>query len=282
MTIHNSVHRHVDNVGDRRSTAVEDGVDNSAPQTPAERRGRLPGPPVKHCGPLPLLAVGLLAAIGSFAVQEWWQAAGALVVQAICLPFVIGDGKALARRLLPVAVAAVSVAWSTVLASDSPEPLWTALTAALRMLVLVLPGLVLLSWVDPTETGDHLAQRLRFPARVAVAVVVALGRLDALTDSYRRIVDARRMRGLGPTRSPASRVRWAASTAFGLLVDAVRSSGRIATAMDARGFDGAGDRTWAAPAPWRRCDTVALVVGTVVAATPLLLRVGGAFLTPGT
>jgi energy-coupling factor transport system permease protein len=280
--VHSSVHRCVDNPGGTRSEGVDEPVDDTRPPTAAERRGRVPGPVVRHCGPLPLLTVGLLAAVGSFAVQEWWQAAGALVAQAICLPLVVRDARALGRRLLPVALAAASVAWSTVLASDSPDPLWTALTATLRMLVLVVPGVVLLAWIDPEEAGDHLAQRVHVPARVAVAVVVALGRLDALAESYRRIADARHVRGLGPGRSVRSRVRWAASTAFGLLVDAVRSSGRTATAMDARGFDGAAARTWALPAPWRRCDTVALTVGTLVAALPLLLRLGGAFLTSGT
>ncbi|GAB3463085.1 energy-coupling factor transporter transmembrane component T family protein [Kineococcus endophyticus] len=256
-------------------------VETTVPPTAAERRSAGPGPVVRHCGPLPLLAVGVLCAVGAFAVQEWWQAAGALVVQALCLPLVVGDVRAALRRLLPLGIAALSVGWSTVLAGDSPEPLWTALTAALRLLVLVLPGALLLGWLDAAEAGDHLAQRLRVPGRVVVAVVVALGRLDALADSWDQIAAARRVRGLGPGRGPVGRVRWAASTSFGLLVDAVRGAGRVSLAMDARGFAGerAGRRSWALPAPWRRADTVLLLVGTAVAAVPLLLRLGGAFLT---
>ncbi|WP_380172828.1 energy-coupling factor transporter transmembrane component T family protein [Kineococcus sp. DHX-1] len=256
----------------------------TVPPTAAERRSAGPGPVVRHCGPLSLLAVGVLCAVGAFAVQEWWQAAGALVVQALCLPLVVGDVRAALRRLLPLGIAALSVGWSTVLAGDSPEPLWTALTAALRLLVLVLPGGLLLGWLDAAEAGDHLAQRLRVPGRVVVAVVVALGRLDALADSWDQIAAARRVRGLGPGRGPVGRVRWAASTSFGLLVDAVRGAGRVSLAMDARGFAGerAGRRSWALPAPWRRADTVLLLVGTAVAAVPLLLRLGGAFLTATT
>ncbi|WP_432564903.1 energy-coupling factor transporter transmembrane component T family protein [Kineococcus sp. SYSU DK003] len=260
------------------------GVDETVPPTAAQRRGAGPGPAVRHCGPLPVLAVSLLCAVGALAVQEWWHAAGALAVQALCLPLVVGGPRTLLRRLLPVGIAAVSVGWSTVLAGDSPEPLWTALTATLRLLVLVLPGVVLFGWIDPAETGDHLAQRLRVPARVVVAVVAAIGRLDSLTDSWDQIAAARRVRGFGPGRWPASRVRWAASTAFGLLVDAVRRAGRVSVAMDARGFadESATRRTWALPAPWRRADTVLLVVGTGVAAVPLLLRLTGAFLTSTT
>lgn len=243
-------------------------------KTAAQLRSAGPGPLVRHCGPLSCLAVGLLCAVGAFAVQEWWQAAGALVLQLIFLPFVVGDVRSLLRRLLPLTIAAVSVGWSTVLAGDSADPLWTAVGAALRLIVLVLPGVLLLGWVDPAEAGDHLAQRLRVPGRVVVAVVVALGQLDSLAASWDQIAAARRVRGFGPGRGPVARVRWASSTAFGLLVDAVRRSGRISTALDARGFaaDATTRRTWALPAPWRRSDSILLGVGTVVAATPSLLR----------
>ncbi|NYD23084.1 CbiQ family ECF transporter T component [Kineococcus aurantiacus] len=253
------------------------GMDDGVPPTAAERRSAGPGPVVRHCGPLPLLAVGLLCALGAFAVQEWWQAAGALLVQLLCVPLVVGDVRAAARRLLPLGLAALSVGWSTILGGDSPEPLWTALTATLRLLVLVLPGSLLLGWLDPAEAGDHLAQRLRVPGRVVVAAVVALGRLDTLADSWEQVAAARRVRGSGPGRGPLSRVRWSASTAFGLLVDAVRRAGRVSVAMDARGFAAqtAGRRSWALPAPWRRADTVLLLTGTAVAAVPLLLRLVG-------
>lgn len=269
-SFHTSVHKRVDRARSTTSTAV----DTAVGETAAQRRSAGPGPLVRHCGPLSCLAVGLLCALGAFAVQEWWQAAGALALQLLCLPLVVADGRALLRRVLPLALAAASVGWSTVLAGDSADPLWTAVTAALRLVVLVLPGVLLLGWVEPAEAGDHLAQRLRLPGRVAVAVVVALGQLDALADSWDQIAAARRIRGFGPGRGPLARVRWAASTAFGLLVDAVRRSGRISTALDARGFaaEAAVRRSWALPAPWRRSDTVLLVVGAFVAATPSLLR----------
>lgn len=268
--IHKAVHTAVDDVVGNGPGVVDDGV----PPTAAQRRGAGPGPVVRHCGPLPLLAVGVLCAVGAFAVERWWQAAGALAVQLLCLPLVVPGVRALVRRSLPLLIAAVSVGWSTIVAGDAPDPLWTALTASLRLLVLVLPGAVLLGWIDPAEAGDHLAQRLRLPGRVVVAAVVALGQLGTLAAAWEQIAAARRVRGSGPGAGPVSRVRWSASTAFGLLVDAVRRAGRTAVAMDARGFDsdGAVRRSWALPAPWRRADTVLLLVGAVVAAVPLLLR----------
>ncbi len=272
--VHTPVHSAVHSGVDEPVGTAPGGVDDAVPPTAAERRGAGPGPLVRHCGPLSLLVVGVLCAVGAFAVQEWWQAAGALAVQLLCLPLVAAGVRPLLRRLVPTGLAALSVGWSTVLAGDAADPLWTALTAALRLVVLVLPGLVLLSWVDPAEAGDHLAQRWRVPARVVVSAVVALGRLDALADSWDQIAAARRVRGLGPGRGPVSRARWAGSTAFGLLVDAVRRAGRVSVAMDARGFaaESAGRRSWALPAPWRRADTVLVVAGTAVAAVPALLR----------
>ncbi|WP_166614532.1 CbiQ family ECF transporter T component [Kineococcus vitellinus] len=272
-----AVEKPVDGAGEA-GAAVDGPVDAGVPPTPAQLRSAAPGPPVRSCGPLSLLAVSLLCALGALAVDDWQQAAVALLVQLLCLPLVVGRGASPGRRLVPLAVAALSVGWSTVLAGDSDEPLRTAATAALRLVVLVLPGVLLLGWLDPGEAGDHLAQRLRLPGRVVVAAVAALGQLATLAQVWDQVAAARRVRGLGAGRSPLSRARWAASTAFGLLVDAVRRAGRTAVAMDARGFAAAGvdaPRSWALPAPWRRADSVLLAAGALVAAVPLLVRLLG-------
>ncbi|WP_337061949.1 energy-coupling factor transporter transmembrane component T [Kineococcus sp. G2] len=242
------------------------------PATPAQRRGAGPGPLVRHCGPLSLLVVSLLAVPASFAATTWVAGAAGLAAQVLCLPLVVDRWRALPARLLPGAVGALSVGWSAWLLGEpgQGDPLLAALTAALRLAVLVLPGAVLLAWVDPAEAGDHLAQRARLPGRVVVAVVAALGQLSALADAWEQLAASRRARGLGPGRGPLSRGRWLASTAFGLLVDAVRRAGRVSVAMDARGAAPDGPaRTWALPAPWRRADSVCVLVGVLVLAVPL-------------
>ena len=48
---------------------------------------------------------------------------------------------------------------------------------------------------------------------------------------------ARRARGVDAGRNPVARLRLFASTAFALLVGAIRRGTRLAVAMDARGFD---------------------------------------------
>ncbi|WP_432495813.1 CbiQ family ECF transporter T component [Kineococcus gypseus] len=248
------------------------------PPTPAQRRSAGPGPLVRHVGPLPLLALSLLAVPASFAVTGWAAGAAGLAAQLLCLPLVVERWRALPRRLLPGAVGALSVGWSAWLLGEpgGGDPLTAALTAALRLAVLVLPGALLLAWLEPGEAGDHLAQRLHLPGRVVVAVVAALGQLSVLADAWDQLAASRRARGLGPGRGPLSRGRWLASTAFGLLVDAVRRAGRVSTAMDARGAAGRGRRTWALPAPWRRADTACLLAGAAVLAVPLLVTLLGA------
>lgn len=70
--------------------------------------------------------------------------------------------------------------------------------------------------------------------------------------------------------------------AFALLVLAIRRGGVLATAMEARGFDG-GERTWARPSTLGR-DDVLLVVGAIVLAAAALTAaiVTGSFSLVGT
>jgi energy-coupling factor transporter transmembrane protein EcfT len=62
---------------------------------------------------------------------------------------------------------------------------------------------------------------------------------------------------------------------LGLLIETLRQAGRMAVAMEARGFSAAvtsaTPRTWAEPAPWRPGDSLMLALGLLVAAMPLVL-----------
>jgi energy-coupling factor transport system permease protein/energy-coupling factor transport system ATP-binding protein len=76
---------------------------------------------------------------------------------------------------------------------------------------------------------------------------------------------------MGPEGGPIRRTRVTASMALALLVSTMRLSGRMSVAMDARGFAGAHDRSWAEPAPWRTADTALAAVGVVLAVSPWLI-----------
>jgi energy-coupling factor transport system permease protein len=75
---------------------------------------------------------------------------------------------------------------------------------------------------------------------------------------------AQRTRGVEAGRNPVARVRMLAAIGFILLVGAVRRGSRLATAMDARGFDAGVPRTNARGSTLRLRDA-AFVVGAVVA-----------------
>ena len=147
------------------------------------------------------------------------------------------------------------------------------MAAGLRILVLVLPGSLLTANLDSSRLGDDLAQRLHLPARPVVAAVAALQRVEELGAVWAQAAWARRVRGLGAGAAPIARVREVAALTFVLLVQTVRRAGRMAVAMDARGFAAARQRTWAEPSRWRRADTVLLLVGLAVAALPVALDV---------
>jgi energy-coupling factor transport system permease protein len=91
-----------------------------------------------------------------------------------------------------------------------------------------------------------------------------------LTQEWQMISMARRARGVDGGRNPVAHLRLFASTAFALLVGAIRRGTRLALAMDARGFDAGTPRTIARRQRFTRADTAlvagaaALVIGVLV------------------
>jgi energy-coupling factor transporter ATP-binding protein EcfA2/energy-coupling factor transporter transmembrane protein EcfT len=249
-------------------------LDLSAPGRRIQGPGadpRIGWPPVARCGPLALLLVSLLAVIGSVFVRDWQVGLVTLAVELALAPLAVRRVRATAVRLTPGLIAALSIGWSSWLLGG--HELATGVTAGLRILVLVVPGALLTAHLDPSRLGDDLAQRLRLPARPVVATVAALQRVEDLDRVWADAAWARRVRGLGPGVSPVARLREAAALTFALLVQSIRQAGRMAIAMDARGFAGAHRRTWAEPSRWHLSDTVLVVVGAAVAVLPAVLAV---------
>lgn len=222
-----------------------------------------------RCGPLSLLAVALLPFAGAVAISSVRVGLGSLLGVAVLAVLVTRDLRSTWWRVAVVLFAAVSVAVSTWLyGGQDPD---TTGGAALRIMYLVLPSALVTPYLDPVALGDHLAQRLRLPARFVVVSVAALQRLDQLAEVREQVARARRARGLGGEGGAVARVRAVASVLFGVLVATLRDSGRVAVAMDSRGFAGARRRTWAEPAPWRPPDTLLTAVGAGLAVLPWLL-----------
>ncbi len=258
-------------------------------------------------GPLSLLVASILLVLGAPFITDLQTGLVAVGIEVALAPLVLGLGRPPWRRLLPGLFAVASVSFSNWLLSPGREVSSGAL-AGLRVAFFVLPGVLLAARIDPSALGDHLGQVLHLPARPVVAAVAALHRFEGLGEHWDQLARIRRIRGLGAGGSPLARGRSAVALTFGLLIETLRQAGRMAVAMEARGFSAAvtpsavapssvassavtsaasgpaasapatsGEaapalrRTWAEPALWRIGDSLILALGVLVAVIPLLV-----------
>jgi energy-coupling factor transporter ATP-binding protein EcfA2 len=225
-------------------------------------------------GPLSLLLASIVLVLGAPFIFDLRTALIAMGVEVALAPVVLGVGPPSWRRLVPCLFAVASVSFSNWLLSPGREVSSGAL-AGLRVAFFVVPGVLLASRIDPSALGDHLGQGLRLPARPVVAAVAALHRFEGLGEHWDQLARIRRVRGLGPGRSPLGRGRSVAALTFGLLIETLRQAGRMAVSMEARGFSAVVTsgrrRTWAEPAPWLPSDSLMLALALVVAALPVML-----------
>lgn len=192
-------------------------------------------------------------------------------------------------RIWPFALGAVIAVWGTAIAGEesgrvlmdlgfttvSTGSLELGMALGLRGFAIVLPSVIILSTTDPTDLADSLAQQLRLPARFVLGALAAMRLMGMLTEQWTTIGHARRARGIGCGRGPASKLRAILSQAFGLLVQAIRTATRLAVTMESRGF-GAGPRSWARPARFAAPDALVVLGGAALgaAATAAALLAG--------
>jgi len=176
-------------------------------------------------------------------------------------------------RAWPLLVSAAGVLVFAALFADptaEPDPWRSALGYALRLIAVGLPGLLVFVTIDATDLADSLMAHLRVPPRFAIGALAAFRLMPLLTEEWRQLTLARRARGIDAGWNPIARFRLASSTAFALLVGAIRRGTRLATAMDARGFDSAVARTSARTAHFGAADVLVVAVGAGMAAVSLL------------
>ncbi|MFT4157949.1 MAG: energy-coupling factor transporter transmembrane component T [Microbacterium sp.] len=148
--------------------------------------------------------------------------------------------------------------WMLIRVSDASLAL--AAATAVRVLAIGLPAVVLFASVDATDLADDLAQRLRLPARFVIGALAGMRMLGLLADDWRALALARRARGV----ADHGRIRRALGMAFALFVLAIRRGSSLATAMEARGFDGSRPRTWARASIWTRQDAALVLIACVI------------------
>ena len=166
------------------------------------------------------------------------------------------------RRTWPLLLGAGSVGLVNVLLGDDTTAA-TGVGLALRVIGLALPGVLLVASTDPVRLADALTIHWRVSTRFAFGALAGLRLIPLLVTEFEAVRLARRTRGVSAGHSPIARLRLLAGIGFTLLVGAVRRGSRLATAMDARGFDSGIPRTNARGSVLRRTDA-AFVVGTVL------------------
>lgn len=250
------------------------------PEAPAARLN-----PTLKLGAVLVLSLAVLASLDP--VTPGVALAGVLAT----LPFTGLRAVPLLRRAWPVLLSAVMVGFVNVLFADAQTgtqflhlgplrltsgSLATGAALALRVLAVATPGVIAFATTDPTDLADSLVQQLRVPARFAIGALAAFRLLPLLADEWDLLSLARRARGLDAGRNPLIRARLFAGMLFALLVGAVRRAGRLATAMDARGFDSGLPRTVARRQRVRVTDWLVLSggVGLSVLAIGLSLALG--------
>lgn len=245
--------------------------DPAGAEQPDRRIGPVPRTrwiPADALNPLTLSLIGILAAIGSFAISTWQGGLLALVPTVLLAPLAIRTLGGGLLRLAPILLSAAGLAWTTALLGDAPslsaQGWLLGAKEAARITAFVAPGVLALGSVDVTALGDALGQRLRLPARPVAASVAGLVRAGHLGRQWQVITQARVLRGLGSPASP----RMLAGATLALLVDALRGAEQQALAMDARGFATANTRTWALPSPLRGPDAVGIGIGVLLMVWP--------------
>jgi energy-coupling factor transport system ATP-binding protein len=266
---------------DQDLVGLVDEVHQVNPPPPTEPAPR-PRAVLSACGPLSLFAAAALPIIAAV-LSPGWQVSlvvlGLLAVGAVAgLANLPGTGggwtvatrwRGLGIRLIPALLGGLSVGWSTWLLGG--QDVDTALSAAMRMLVIVVPSAITLAFIDPDDLADHLGQRLHLPPRPVVALGAALQRIQSFGAAWTEVGWARRLRGQGVSwRHPRTVIAHLWSSTLGMLLRSLGSAATLAVAMDARGFASAGRRTWATRAPWHVADTIVVLLGLVPLAVVLL------------
>jgi energy-coupling factor transport system permease protein len=242
------------------------------------------GAPLARRNPVAKLGAALLFSLPLLATLDPLTPAIGVAIELALLPLFGVRYRVLARRAWPLAAAAAGILVAMVFfAADrggdrlfalGPAEVTTGVAATvaglvLRLFAVALPGVIVFATTDPTDLADALVQNARAPARFAIGALAALRLLPLLGAEWQMLALARRARGIDAGRNPVVKLRLFGSTAFALLVGALRRGGRLAVAMDARGFDSGLPRTYARSQVFTRADTTLLVVAAVLAAAAL-------------
>lgn len=239
-----------------------------------------PRAPLARRNPVAKLAAALLFSFALVVTVDPVAPAIAIAMELALLPLFGVRYGVLLRRTWPLLIGAVGVMVAMVLfAAERDGPvllsagplvvtsgvLMTTLGLVLRMFAVALPGVIVFATTDATDLADALIQNVRAPARFAIGALAAFRLVPLLGQEWQMISMARRARGVEAGRNPVAKLKLFVSTAFALLVGAIRRGSRLAVAMDARGFDAGTPRTVARRQHFTAADA-ALIAGALLLA----------------
>ncbi len=216
--------------------------------------------PLARINPVVKLAVALGIMMAATAIFDA-AALAALLVLALALTVVAGRVplRVLGRGLLPFILFGLGYLWMNALfpreGSAAPllvlgplrvdgQGLANGATMGLRALCFGGHSLLFVATTDPTIFALSLVRQLRLSPRAAYSLLAAYRLLPLLESELRQIRAAHRMRGVGEGQGLRGKVLRIYRYTLPLLAGSLRRAGRIAAAMESRGFDGSRDRTW--------------------------------------
>jgi energy-coupling factor transport system permease protein len=247
-----------------------------------------PDAPLARRNPVAKLAAAFALTVVLLATLDPVTPAIALAVEILSVPLFGIRLRDLVRRAAPllISVAGLVVALMLFAAERTgpvvfwlgPIPVTTsvlssALGLSLRLIAISLPGMLVFATTDPTDLADALIQNVRVPARFAIGALAAFRLLPLLGAEWRLLGLARRSRGVSAGRNPVAALRLFAATTFALLVGAIRRGTRLATAMDARGFNAKTPRTVARRQRFGVADALLIAVAAVAGAAAIAVSV---------
>lgn len=250
--------------------------------------------PIARVNPVAKLAAVTAVSTTALIASDWLTPLLLLAALLAAVPFSgIRIGELVRRLRWLWAAAAIVVVVNAVFAAEQTgrvlidfgpfyigsDALLDGAAIGLRVCVAATAGVLGFATTDPTDLADALTQQLRAPARFTLGALAALRLMPLLAAEWRQITSARRARGLEGGWNPVRRVRLFASTMFALLVGAIRRAGRLASAMDARGFDSEIPRTYAREQRMHPADWVVIVVALLVCAAAVAVSAANGVFT---
>jgi energy-coupling factor transport system permease protein len=248
--------------------------------------------PLARANPVAKLAAAAILLVVLFVSLDGVTAIIVLLGLAATIRWSGIDPRALLRRSWLIGLAAISIGLFNVLfAAEQLGPtvleigpirigaqtLLNGIGLALRLLAIALAGILATATSEPSDLADALIQQLRVSPRFAIGALAALRIVPLVARERQTIALARRARGVEAGRNPVAAVGMAGGQLVALLVGAVRRGGRMALAMEARGFGALPGRTVARVQRMRRTDW-----GWIAAAAMLAAAAAGISVTLGT